>query len=209
MATMDCSGHGSDAETTATKRFKTSFDEALGTMTNTDEAATTTLTSTPEEGVTLTKQLSTESAETNGHSDEEIRNACSKRRERKMQDKGLIENDEEGTLRVCNACKLYFERTKRRTGMCHNCHKLFTKAEGIAEGLEGQILDFDAEASEIVITCKNAHMWRVSFVPRAITGGTIRQVKYWCARCERSERDARKAFHRERDADRMRELSEM
>lgn len=60
-----------------------------------------------------------------------------------------------------------------------------------------------------MITCKNAHMWRVSFVPRTITGGTIRQVKYWCARCERSERDARKAFHRERDADRMRELSEM
>lgn len=36
-----------------------------------------------------------------------------------------------------------------------------------------------------------------------------RSVKYWCSNCARSERDTRKAYFRQCDAERQRELQEM
>jgi hypothetical protein len=120
-----------------------------------------------------------------------------------MMDKGIFPSDDE--LKICGGCKLFFDKVKKTTGMCRNCHKIFTKAEAIADTFDG-FVDFNTETTELTLTCKNAHMWAVAFVPRAITGGTLKQVKYWCVRCERSERDTRKAFHREQEAEKQREL---
>jgi hypothetical protein len=54
------------------------------------------------------------------------------------------------------------------------------------------MLVFNEQNREFVVTCAANHTFTAPF--------DMRQIKYWCNRCTRSERDTRKAFFREADA---------
>jgi hypothetical protein len=60
---------------------------------------------------------------------------------------------------------------------------------------------FNEETRDFTIICGFNHTFTAPF--------DMKQIKYWCNRCTRSERDTRKAYFREADAQKRREMSEM
>lgn len=190
------------------KRFKTSFDEegctnfvwatkvergtadtSIPTKQNSDEsAATTECSNSPTDPIN--------SGNIFEDSDDTIDR---KKRTQKMHDKETKAAAEE----ICKVCDLFFAKVKRSTGMCHNCHKVFKQATQVALQCDAnaQPLEFIESTKEIRVTCGNRHTWTVPF--------KVKNVKFWCGQCDRSERDRRKAYHREFDAERQRELREM
>jgi len=117
---------------------------------------------------------------------------ATKKRDKKKEDKE--------DRKVCRACRLIVSKTKRRTGMCHNCHKVYEAAEEIAIKNGGEIT-YEENVKGFRVSCQGGwHTWTTPF--------QVKIVKYWCEKCTRTERDTRKAYHRAAEAQRQRELFE-
>lgn len=104
-------------------------------------------------------------------------------------------------MKVCKACKLYQTQIKKRSGMCTICNKVYKFAQEIVEKNNGAMFIFNEQTRDFTITCGFNHTFTAPF--------DMKQIKYWCSRCTRSERDTRKAYFREADAQKRREMSEM
>lgn len=104
-------------------------------------------------------------------------------------------------IKVCKACKLYQTQLKKRSGMCNVCNRVYKFAQEVVEKNNGAMFTFNEETRDFTFTCGFAHTFTAPF--------DMRQIKFWCSRCTRSERDTRKAYFREADAQKRREMSEM
>lgn len=111
------------------------------------------------------------------------------------------ENNGNNRMKVCKACKLYQTQIKKRSGMCTICNKVYKFAQEIVEKNNGAMFTFNEETRDFTIICGFNHTFTAPF--------DMKQLKYWCNRCTRSERDTRKAYFREADAQKRREMSEM
>lgn len=112
------------------------------------------------------------------------------------------DNENNGNrMKVCKACKLYQTQIKKRSGMCTICNKVYKFAQEIVEKNNGAMFTFNEQTCDFTIICGFNHAFTAPF--------DVRQIKYWCNRCTRSERDTRKAYFREADAQKRREMSEM
>lgn len=103
----------------------------------------------------------------------------------------------------CITCNIIYDKLKRN--MCHNCYKIFDAARQVSRQKGGNIQILNTKFIEI--TCKFSHTWSVPFSQKMAE--TVKSVKIWCAMCNRSERDVRKAFHRNQEASKEYELFEM
>ena len=72
---------------------------------------------------------------------------ATRKRDKKREDK---QNADE--WKVCKACRLIVSKTKRRTGMCHNCQKVYEACEEIAIKNGGGIT-YDETVRGFRITC--------------------------------------------------------
>jgi len=103
----------------------------------------------------------------------------------------------------CIICNITYAKLKRN--MCHNCYKIFDAARQVARQKGGNIQMLNAKFMQV--TCSASHTWSVPFSQKIAE--SVKSVKIWCAMCNRSERDVRKAFHRDQEASREQELFEM
>jgi|LauGreDrversion4_2_1035121.scaffolds.fasta_scaffold189792_2 hypothetical protein len=85
--------------------------------------------------------------------------------------------------------------------MCNVCNRVYKFAQEVVEKNNGAMFTFNEETRDFTFTCGFAHTFTAPF--------DMRQIKFWCSRCTRSERDTRKAYFREADAQKRREMSEM
>ena len=136
-----------------------------------------------------------ENNSTNDSGNDEVFEQVGKKRTRET-------NENQGNrMKVCKACKLYYAQIKKRSGMCTVCNRVYKFAQEIVEKNNGAVFIFNEETRDFTITCAFNHTFTAPF--------DMKQIKYWCTRCTRSERDTRKAYFREADAQKRREMSEM
>ena len=69
---------------------------------------------------------------------------ATRKRDKKKQDKT--------DRKICKACRLIVSKTKKRTGMCSNCNKVYEAAEEIAIKNGGEIA-YDEAKKGFIISC--------------------------------------------------------